>query len=107
MALPAHEERDGTEHQGAALHLFATGVAHRVVKADVASLYPSLMCQYRIGPARDRLGVLVALVEQLVEQRLSAKAQAKTLAAGSPERHTLEALSAAMKLVVNSAYGYL
>jgi len=43
MALPAHEEGDGTPHSGAALHLFATGVARRVVKADVASLYPSLM----------------------------------------------------------------
>ncbi len=54
-ALPAHQPGDGTPHSGAALHLFATGVAQRVVKADVASLYPSLMRAYRIGPARDRL----------------------------------------------------
>jgi DNA polymerase, archaea type len=106
-ALPAHESGDGTEHSGAALHLFATGVAERVVKADVASLYPSLMREYRIGPRRDRLGVMLALVDGLVEQRLAAKAQARALAAGSPERHTAEALSAAMKIVVNSAYGYL
>jgi DNA polymerase elongation subunit (family B) len=106
-ALPTHAEGDGTPHQGAALHLFATGVARRVVKADVASLYPSLMCQYRIGPARDSLGVLVALVERLVEQRLAAKQRARSLPVGSPERHTDEALSAAMKIVVNSAYGYL
>src|SRR5204863_309189 len=58
-ALPAHEESDGTPHSGAALHLFATGVARRVVKADVASLYPSLMRTYRIGPARDHLGALL------------------------------------------------
>ncbi len=106
-ALPAREEGDGTEHTGAALHLFASGVAQRIVKADVASLYPSLMCEYRIGPRRDRLGVLVALVERLVDQRLTAKANGKAAAPGSPERHTNEALSAAMKLVVNSAYGYL
>jgi DNA polymerase elongation subunit (family B) len=37
-ALPAHQPSDHTTHSGAALHLFATGVAHRVVKADVASL---------------------------------------------------------------------
>jgi uncharacterized protein YprB with RNaseH-like and TPR domain len=30
-ALPKHEEGDGTPHSGAALHLFAAGVAHRVV----------------------------------------------------------------------------
>ena len=106
-ALPAHQPSDGTPHQGAALYLFATGIARRIVKADVASLYPSLMRQYRIGPRRDRLGVLLALVDRLVEQRLAAKAKAKELPPGSPERYTHEAMSAAMKLIVNSAYGYM
>jgi DNA polymerase elongation subunit (family B) len=107
MALPAHEAGDGTVHSGAALYLFATGVAHRVVKADVASLYPSLMRAFRIGPARDHLGALLALVDQLVETRLAAKASARAAPPGSAERYTHEAMSAAMKLVVNSAYGYL
>jgi DNA polymerase, archaea type len=106
-ALPAHVPGDGTEHAGAALHLFAAGVARRVVKADVASLYPSLMREYRIGPARDSLGAMLALVDRLVDLRLAAKAGAKQAPAGSAERHTLEATSAAMKLVINSAYGYL
>ncbi|MFZ5896980.1 MAG: DNA polymerase domain-containing protein [Myxococcota bacterium] len=106
-ALPAHAPGDGTPHTGAALHVFATGVAERIVKADVASLYPSLMRTYRIGPARDRLGVMLALVDRLVEQRLAAKRRARTLPAGSAERFTSEALSAAMKIVINSAYGYL
>ncbi|HEU0012818.1 MAG TPA: 3'-5' exonuclease [Longimicrobium sp.] len=106
-ALPAHRPGDGTPHSGAALHLFATGVAWRVVKADVASLYPSLMRQYRIGPARDHLGALLALVDRLVERRLAAKAGARAAPPGSEERHTHEAMSSAMKLVVNSAYGYL
>jgi DNA polymerase elongation subunit (family B) len=106
-ALPAHRPGDGTPHSGAALYLFATGVAHRVVKADVASLYPSLMRAHRIGPARDRLGALVALLDRLVEQRLEAKARARAAPPGSAERHTHEATSAAMKIVVNSAYGYL
>lgn len=107
MSLPAHRDGDGTAHSGAALHLFASGVARRVVKADVASLYPSLMRAYRIGPARDHLGVLLALVDRLVERRLAAKAAAKAAPPGSAERFTQEALSAAMKLVVNTAYGYL
>jgi DNA polymerase elongation subunit (family B) len=107
MALPAHQSGDGTPHSGAALHLFATGVARRVVKADVASLYPSLMRAYRIGPARDHLGAMLALVDRLVERRLSAKASARRAPPGSAERYTHEAMSAAMKLVVNSAYGYL
>ncbi|HEX7942524.1 MAG TPA: ribonuclease H-like domain-containing protein, partial [Gemmatimonadaceae bacterium] len=107
MALPAHEASDGTPHSGAALHLFASGVAHRVVKADVASLYPSLMRAYRIGPSRDRLGALLALVDGLVERRLDAKTRARAAARGSAERHTHDAMSAALKIVVNSAYGYL
>ena len=106
-ALPKHQEGDGTPHSGAALHLFAAGAAHRVVKVDVASLYPSLMRAFRIGPARDELGALLALVDGLVTRRLQAKADARAAAPGSAERHTHEALSAAMKIVVNSAYGYL
>ncbi|HEX3157055.1 MAG TPA: ribonuclease H-like domain-containing protein [Gemmatimonadaceae bacterium] len=107
MALPAHAPEGDTEHSGAALHLFAAGVARRVVKADVASLYPSLMRAYRIGPARDHLGALLALVDGLVDQRLRAKAAARAAPSGSAERYTHEAMSAAMKIVVNSAYGYL
>lgn len=106
VALPAHQSSDGTPHSGAALFLFASGVARRVVKADVASLYPSLMRAYRIGPQRDSLGALLALVDRLVMLRLEAKGRART-APDSAERHTNEATSAAMKIVVNSAYGYL
>ncbi len=107
QALPAHAPGDGTPHTGAALHLFATGVARRVVKADVASLYPSLMRAWRIGPARDHLGAMLTIVDGLVEQRLAAKASARAAPPGSAERHAHEAMSAAMKIVVNSAYGYL
>ena len=106
-ALPKHKEDDGTPHSGATLRLYAAGVARRVVKVDVASLYPSLMRQYRIGPSRDTLSALLALVDGLVERRLKAKSDARLAPPGSGERHTHEALSAAMKIVVNSAYGYL
>jgi DNA polymerase elongation subunit (family B) len=106
-ALPAHATDSGEEHTGAALHLYASGVATRVVKADVASLYPSLMRSFRIGPARDHLGALLSLVDRLVEHRLHAKAQARTAPPGSADRYLHEATSAAMKIVVNSAYGYL
>src|SRR5690348_18299068 len=95
-ALPAHEESDGTPHSGAALHLFAAGVARRVVKADVASLYPSLMRSYRIGPSRDHLGALLALVDCLVELRLTAKANARQAPKESAARYAEEAVSAAM-----------
>jgi DNA polymerase elongation subunit (family B) len=50
---------------------------------------------------------LLALVDRLVELRLAAKASARQAAPESAERYGHEAMSAAMKLVVNSAYGYL
>ncbi|HEX2568801.1 MAG TPA: DNA polymerase domain-containing protein [Polyangia bacterium] len=94
-------------HEGGALHLFATGVARHVVKADIASLYPSLMRAYRIGPACDRRGVLLHVVERLLDLRLAHKAAARQAAAGSLEHGHHEALQAAMKLLINSAYGYM
>lgn len=106
-ALPAHNATRQDRHSGAALYLFAAGAAERVVKADVASLYPSLMRAFRIGPKRDYLGAMITMVDRLVELRLDAKASAKKAAHGSPERFIHEGTSAAMKLVVNSAYGYL
>ena len=106
-ALPAHNASRQDPHSGAALYLFAAGAASRVVKADVASLYPSLMRTYRIGPKRDYLGALITMVDRLVEMRLDAKANARAAPPGSPERFFHEGTSAAMKLVVNSAYGYL
>lgn len=106
-ALPAHNAGRQDPHSGAALYLFAAGAAERVVKADVASLYPSLMRAFRIGPRRDYLGAMITMVDRLVELRLEAKARARAAPAGSAERHIHEGTSAAMKLVVNSAYGYL
>lgn len=106
-ALPAHDASRQEPHSGAALYLFAAGVAPRVVKADVASLYPSLMRVFRIGPRRDYLGAMLSMVDRLVTLRLEAKAAARAAAPGSVERHIQEGFSAAMKLVVNSAYGYL
>src|SRR4029078_4413026 len=46
-------------------------------------------------------------VDRLVETRLAAKAAGRAALPGSAERHSHEAMSAAMKMVVNSAYGYL
>ena len=73
---PSREEALGP-HVGGALHLFATGVAERVVKADIASLYPSIMRRYRITPASDRLGALLHVVERMLELRLHHKALAR------------------------------
>jgi DNA polymerase, archaea type len=94
-------------HEGGAVHLLAEGVAEHVVKADVASLYPSLMRTYQIGPASDHLGVLLNILSRLTDLRLSLKAAAKQATPGSLEANTYEATQAAMKILINAAYGYM
>jgi DNA polymerase, archaea type len=107
-ALPRTLSPSSSEpHAGGAVILFASGVAKRVVKADIASLYPSLIRTYKIGPKCDTLGAFVHLVDLLTTLRLEHKAAAKAAEKGSLEHGEHEAMQAAMKLVINSAYGYL
>ncbi len=94
-------------HEGGAVHLFAEGVAEHVVKADVASLYPSLMRTYKIGPSCDRLGVLLSILDRLTDLRLVHKAAAQTAIPGSVEANMHNATQAAMKILINAAYGYM
>jgi DNA polymerase elongation subunit (family B) len=103
----AHGDAELDDHAGGALHLFATGVAEHVVKVDIASMYPSLMRTERIGPACDRLGALLHVVERMTELRLAHKDALRRAAPGSLERGHHDAMQAAMKLLVNSAYGYM
>ncbi len=110
VALPqqgAEQNPAHGSHEGGAVYLFATGIAEHVVKADVASLYPSLMRSFRIGPACDRLGVLLGILDRLIDLRLTHKAAARSAAPGSLEANMHEATQAAMKILINAAYGYM
>jgi DNA polymerase elongation subunit (family B) len=82
-------------------------VAEHVVKADVASLYPSLMRAYRIGPNCDHLGVFLHLIDRLTELRLFHKAAARSAPVGSQEADEHDGTQAAMKTMINAAYGYM
>jgi DNA polymerase I len=93
--------------EGGAVFLFAEGVAEHVVKTDVASLYPSIMTTERIGPSSDRLGVLLSILGRLTDLRLAHKAAAKAAPPGSLEASHHEATQAAMKVLINAAYGYM
>src|SRR5207302_5188216 len=86
---------------------FTSGVVRHVVKADVASLYPSLMLTYKIGPRTDHLGAFLTLLRELTTLRLQHKAEARRHPPGSHEAHTHEAASGAMKQLINSFYGSL
>jgi DNA polymerase, archaea type len=109
-ALPRNAAGAGATlgpHQGGTTTLYAAGIARRVVKADIASMYPSIMRTFRIGPACDPLQALLALVDRLTDLRLDHQRLAKTSPEGSVEAHQHHALQAAMKIVINSAYGYM
>ncbi len=94
-------------HAGGALHLFATGIAEHVVKADIASMYPSLMRLYQIGPDCDHQRALLRLVARLTDLRLAHKQAMREAPPASLERAHHDAVQAAMKLLINSAYGYM
>jgi len=105
-ALPGGSSRGGS-YPGARTELFTSGVVRNVVKADVASLYPSLMLTYKIGPKSDQLGVFLALLRELTTLRLQHKAEARRHQPGSHKAHAHEAASGAMKQLINSFYGSL
>lgn len=109
-ALPGPVSGQGTGQdliEGGAVFLFAEGVAEHVVKTDVASLYPSIMRTERIAPSSDRLGVLLSILGRLTDLRLAHKAAAKAALPGSLEAGHHEATQAAMKVLINAAYGYM
>ncbi|HEY7060945.1 MAG TPA: DNA polymerase domain-containing protein [Chloroflexota bacterium] len=105
-SLPRPPGAGGT-YAGAHTELFRTGVLQRIVKADVASLYPSIMLSFDIRPRSDQLGVFLTLLRELTALRLHHKAEARRLPKDDPARAHHDAVQAAMKVLINSFYGSL
>jgi len=98
----------GREYEGGATALFRSGVLSHVVKADVASLYPSIMLTFGVAPQSDRdLNAMLTVLDHLMRQRLLHKAEARRLPVGSQERAYHDALQGAVKILINSFYGSL
>ena len=105
------------------------GVLDRVVKADVESLYPSLMLANNIAPAGDTLGIFIPCLRELTQRRIDAKRKASEglraegrgmrkesvneapqPSALSPQPfspHYWDGLQGSYKVLINSFYGYL
>ncbi len=83
----------------------ATGVIDRVVKADVESLYPSIMLTHHIKPAHDVLDVFLPALRELTRRRIEAKGKVKS--AEGTEKHYWDGLQNSFKVLINSFYGYL
>ncbi len=82
-----------------------TGVIERVVKADVESLYPSIMLTEKIAPRSDTLGIFLPALSELTRRRLEAKARMRD--AEGTDRHYWDGLQGSFKVLINSFYGYL
>jgi DNA polymerase elongation subunit (family B) len=101
LALPPREFGGGyTEAR-------KTGVIAPVVKADVESLYPSIMLTQKIKPQSDTLNAFLPMLSELTHRRLEAKAQVKTFPEHSRERSYWDGLQSSFKVLINSFYGYV
>jgi DNA polymerase I len=82
------------------------GCAYGVFHCDVASLYPSLIIAYDLGPAVDKLDIFKGLLETLRDFRFLAKKKQKD-ATSEVEAAFFGNLQTTFKILINSFYGYL
>jgi DNA polymerase elongation subunit (family B) len=92
-------------YAGGYTRMYLSGILSNVVKADAASLYPSIMLAYDIAPRTDSLHVFPRMLRKLTELRLEHKKLGRQEAPGSAERVYHEAMQGAMKILINSFYG--
>lgn len=79
------------------------GIYEHVNKVDVASLYPSIMLEYKVyDKYKDPKANFLKMVEYFTKERLENKAKFK-----STSERKYKDLSEAQKIIINSAYGFM
>lgn len=79
------------------------GIYKHVYKVDVASLYPSIIREYRVhDSAKDPEGLFLKMVEYFTDERLENKKKAKE----TGDRYYKD-MEQAQKIIINSAYGFM
>jgi hypothetical protein len=102
-ALP--EPGNSRPYAGGFTELVRSGVFGPVVKADVESLYPSIMLHDNITATSDTMGAFPVLLQDLTKRRIEAKQRARRTVG---EEHALwDGLQGSFKVLINSFYGYL
>lgn len=92
-------------YPGGFTELLRSGVFGPIVKADVESLYPSIMLHDDITATADTLRVFPVLLRELTKRRIDAKQRARRTIG---EEHALwDGLQSSFKVLINSFYGYL
>ena len=96
------EKSEKVSFQGA-ISAGITGIHDDVCKVDVASLYPSIMIQYKVYDAeKDPKAHFLKMVKYFTKERLENKKKGKD----TGDRYFKD-MEQAQKIVINSAYGML
>ncbi len=77
------------------------GLYRNCCKIDVQSLYPSIMLNYRVHSRKDKDAKMLSVLKYLTDERLRLKELAKK---GDVEAKRMQS---ALKVIINSAYGFL
>jgi DNA polymerase, archaea type len=93
--------RDNKADYGGGLTGAIRGIHRDVAKIDVASLYPSLMVRYRLGSRKDPNGRYISVLAKMLIDRLAYKK------AGKNGNRSAAGMAEAIKLLMNSGYGFL
>jgi DNA polymerase I len=121
-------ERKHVPIEGAFVKEPEAGLHENVVVCDFRSLYPSLIVSYNIDPdslncecckedgpvspkghrfCKRQKGLIPKIIEDVLDTRIKIKEEMKKHKKGTSEYRTLHFKQWALKIVANSAYGYL
>ncbi len=94
------------DFQGGYTDIFMQGVIANVHHCDARSLYPSIMLSQGIAPKSDHLGAFLKLLERFRDLRFDARDRMNE--ARDPVARThFDSQQSALKILINSFYGYL
>jgi DNA polymerase elongation subunit (family B) len=102
-------QQASSPYSGGFTEMRKAGVIRHIVKADVESLYPSIMLLHRITSSSDTLDLFLPMLDELKRRRIIAKKRAQQAAEGEDDRRAAywDGLQGSYKLLINSFYGYL
>lgn len=107
QALPLRGAAAGEFDSGGLVDVYRLGWIKDVVKADAASLYPSICLTYGIKPKQDHLNAFLQTLSALTKRRLTAKQELRSLQRNTVRFRALDAWQNSLKVLINSYYGML
>ncbi|PMP61237.1 MAG: DNA polymerase II [Caldisphaera sp.] len=128
--MPNRIERTMESYMGAVVLKPEPGIHENVAVLDFASMYPSIMVKYNVGPdtllkeeekcniiydspevnhkfCGDRPAFMRQVLERFLKWRSEIKKSMKQYKEGSPEYNLLNERQRAIKVLANASYGYL